>query len=263
MKKRMHNIFKEDGRTFILAFDHGIAMNVGAAAPDPRKVIESVRKGGADVLLTSGGVAGSFADEIGGMGLIVRADGGTTIKGPSGTVFEQLFASVPIEECNRLGADGVISMMFSHVPDEVGSIERTAAISAECKKYGLGYCVEAIPGGFALPQHQTIENISFSARLACEMGADFVKVPFVGEAQAFREQVVEKCYKPVIVLGGGGGKSDEVILADVRRAMDAGCSGIAYGRLLWAHPHPEKICAAITKVIHEDASVEQALLCCH
>ena len=128
----MHNIFREDGKTFILAFDHGVAMNVGAAAPDPRKIIESVRKGGADVLLTSGGVAGSFADDIGGMGLLVRADAGTTIQSPTGKVFEQLFSSVAIEECNRLGADGVISMLFSHVEDEVKCIERSAATAAEC-----------------------------------------------------------------------------------------------------------------------------------
>jgi class I fructose-bisphosphate aldolase len=234
---------------------------VGTAAPDPRRIIESIRKGGADVLLTSGGVAGSFTDDIGSMGLLVRADAGTTILNPSGRVFEQLFSSIPIEECNRLGADGVITMLFS-LEDEVKCMERTAATAAECNRYGLGYCVEAIPGGFSQPLNQTIENVSFSARLACEMGADFVKVPFVGEPEAFREQVVECCYKPVIILGGGGSKSDEEILTDVRRGMDAGCKGIAYGRLLWSHPAVEKICTAITKVIHEDASVQQALLCC-
>ncbi len=261
MKKRMHNIFDNDGKTFILAFDHGAVMDVGQKAPDPRRIIDGVREGGADVLLTTGGVAGAFADEIGSMGLIVRADGGTTVKGETGIVFEQIFPSFPIEECNRLGADGVISMLFSHVDDEVNSIQQSAWFATECNQYGLALCIEAVPGGFALPKHQTLENISFSARLACEMGADFVKVPFTGDAASFKEYVVDRSYKPVIVLGGGGQKSDEEILTDVRAAMDADCKGIAYGRLLWAHPNVAGICRAITKIIHDDATVAQAMLC--
>lgn len=262
MKKRMHNIFKEDGKTFILAFDHGAVMDIGVQAPDPRRIIESVRDGGADVLLTTGGVADTFTDDIGGMGLIIRADGGTTIKGASGSVFEQLCTSFSIEECNRLGADGVIAMHFSHVEDEVSSIQQSTRYYTECKKYGLCLCIEAVPGGFSLPQQQTIENIAFSARLACEMGADFVKVPFTGDIRSYREQVVDRSFKPVIVLGGGGKKSDTEILTDVRCAMDAGCKGIAYGRLLWAHPNIKGICSAIAKIIHEDATVEKALLSC-
>ena len=261
MKKRMHNIFGEDGKTFIMAFDHGVVMDIVEKAPDPRRIIENVREGGADVLLTTGGVAGAFADEIGSMGLIVRLDGGTTVRNPTGKVYEQVFPLAPISECNRLGADGVIAMLFSHVEDETKSIQQCATFAAQCNQNGLAFCIESVPGGFVLPQYQTLENIAFSARIACEMGADFVKVPFTGEAAGFKEHVVDRSYKPVVVLGGGGKKTDEEILMDVRAAMDAGCKGIAYGRLLWAHSNVVGICRAINKIIHDDATVAQAMLC--
>jgi DhnA family fructose-bisphosphate aldolase class Ia len=48
------------------------------------------------------------------------------------------------------------------------------------------------------------------------------------------------------------------VLETVRGALDGGGAGVAMGRNLWQHEHPEKITKAIAAIIHEDASVASA-----
>jgi DhnA family fructose-bisphosphate aldolase class Ia len=42
-------------------------------------------------------------------------------------------------------------------------------------------------------------------------------------------------------------------------AIDNGASGAAFGRRITQHKTPGKICGAISKIIHEDYTVEQAI----
>lgn len=259
MKKRMHNIFAEDGKTFILAFDHGTVLNIGEHAPDPARIINDAHESGVDTFLTTVGVAESYTNEIGDMGLILRIDGGTTHVNPCGKVFEQVYSGFSVEDCNRVGSDGVIAMQFTQMDEEVSYLKRCTWYYSECKKYGQVLCLEAVPGGFSYPEYVTVENVGFAVRLACELGADFVKAPFVGNAEDYKKVVVDRCYKPLVVLGGGGKKTDMEILTEIKTAMDAGCKGVAYGRAIWGHQNVKGICSAISRIIHDDATVEQAL----
>ena len=54
-------------------------------------------------------------------------------------------------------------------------------------------------------------------------------------------------------------ESIKEVLKDVRDAIDAGAIGIAFGRNIWQAKDPEKMTRALSKIIHENASVEEAL----
>ena len=45
----------------------------------------------------------------------------------------------------------------------------------------------------------------------------------------------------------------------VKDAMDAGASGVVFGRNIWKHPNIEGISRAISKIVHENAEVEKAM----
>ena len=45
----------------------------------------------------------------------------------------------------------------------------------------------------------------------------------------------------------------------VRRALDAGASGVCMGRQVFAHPKVEAIAKALVMLVHQDASVQQAM----
>jgi DhnA family fructose-bisphosphate aldolase class Ia len=95
--------------------------------------------------------------------------------------------------------------------------------------------------------------------LGAEYGADFIKSPYKGDPVSFRKKVVDSCYKPIVALGGGANKSDSELLQMVRDAIDSGCKGVAIGRNIWKHKKIERLCRAISLIIHEDLSVERGL----
>jgi class I fructose-bisphosphate aldolase len=258
VKRRWHNIFRNDDRSFILAMDHAVIMAVQNVLSSPGEVLKKAISGGADTVLTSYGVAKHFHKELGNAGLILRVDGGTTVMHPGGFVFDQPTRTFSVEDAVRVGADGVMCMGFPGLEDEKENIRNFAHFARECERYGVVYGLEMVPGGFKKPEIQTLENIAFSCRMGVEYGADFIKSPYTGPKDSFKTQVVDKCYKPIVVLGGGSGKSDLELLTMVKEAIDAGCKGVAIGRNIWNHEDIEGICRAIAAIIHEDASVEAA-----
>jgi DhnA family fructose-bisphosphate aldolase class Ia len=87
------------------------------------------------------------------------------------------------------------------------------------------------------------------------LGADWVKVPYVdGFAR-----VVRGCYKPVVILGGSKRGSTLEVFKEVRAALDAGAAGVTMGRNIWESDDPQAMTAALSALIHEDASVEKAM----
>ena len=261
MKKRAQNLMNKDGKTFILALDHAQLLDVGIRLKDPKKVIATAMANGADTLLTTIGVADYCSHIIGNSGLLIRGDLGSTEVNSNKRLYTNSFSTTSVERANQLGADGMVTMLFTHMDgckEEEITAERCAKTASLCNKYGMAYCVEAVPGGFVDPEKQTINAIGFASRMACELGADVVKSVFVDDRN-YKSRVVDTCYRPLVVLGGGSTKTVEEILTSTRHAMDAGCKGVAYGRVVWNNDEISKICRAIAMIIHEDASVKDAL----
>ena len=90
------------------------------------------------------------------------------------------------------------------------------------------------------------------------MGADIVKVPYTGSPETFR-QVVEGCFVPVVIAGGEKMDTDEDILQMVKGCMDVGGGGVSIGRNVFQHRSPTKIVKAISQIVHEGVSVQEAL----
>jgi class I fructose-bisphosphate aldolase len=99
--------------------------------------------------------------------------------------------------------------------------------------------------------------MSFACRQSADLGADIIKSEFVG-GEAFKT-VVENCYAPILVLGGGKAKEIEDIFAHIRASLDAGAKGVIMGRNIVRHQNVARVCEAIAAIIHDDASVEQAV----
>jgi class I fructose-bisphosphate aldolase len=93
--------------------------------------------------------------------------------------------------------------------------------------------------------------IDYAARMAMEMGADIVKLnmpkidpakdkdapaPYnemqVDQAEAIR-QCVESAGRALVVLSGGSKTDDETVLTNTREVMEAGGSGVIFGRNVW------------------------------
>ena len=106
---RMNHIFGTDGRTFILAMDHGSNFNVLPAMKDTKKLIRELAAAGADAFLSTIGMAENFADSFLGKGIILRIDGGVSFLGgvgnPWGVVCGALILQLLQNGMNLMGVD--------------------------------------------------------------------------------------------------------------------------------------------------------------
>ncbi|MEG0770094.1 MAG: aldolase [Ruthenibacterium sp.] len=256
MKRRMNNIFGRDGRAFVLAMDHA-AMMPSPDLANPGHIIREACAGGVDAFLTTFGIVKNCQKDFGHAGIVLRADGGISALRKPMNPMDCLYTA---EDALRVGADAVLTMAYPGSETNEHTLKYTAKLAADCEKWNLPLCVEALPYGFEKHEGidtRSVENMSFACRQSAEMGADFIKAEYVG-GERFQE-VVANCYVPVLVLGGSKAKSEEEMLAGIRAALDHGAKGIIMGRNICRHENIAAICHAIAAIIHDDASVADAL----
>ena len=91
------------------------------------------------------------------------------------------------------------------------------------------------------------------------MGADIIKTRYSGDEASFR-RIVAAAGRPVIVAGGRMRDSTlHSLLEMVEQCLSAGAEGVIFGRNVWQHPRPEAVLAALAAMVHDAASVEEAL----
>jgi DhnA family fructose-bisphosphate aldolase class Ia len=101
------------------------------------------------------------------------------------------------------------------------------------------------------------DQVADAARLGQEAGGDFIKTAYTGSTESFKK-VVETCPIPIVILGGAKMASDKDVLEVVKGAIDAGGAGTCMGRNVFQHKDPSAITAAMVKIVHEGASVDEA-----
>lgn len=253
---RLNHIFKEDGKTVIFAMDHAGMFGNMEGLEKPGEVVRKVRAGGADAILTTYGVCTRFAREIGGMGTILRCDGGNSALAAQRTAMKLLFSA---EDALRIGADAVGVMGMPGSAHENETLPYLAELIGQCAEWNLPVMAEMLPGGFEKQAELwTPENMGHACRIGAELGVDFIKTNYAGDVNSFCK-VCQQAYVPVVVLGGSKAKSARDLLTGIHEAMQAGAAGVAVGRNIYQSGHPEKITAAIVAVVHGGCTVDAAL----
>jgi class I fructose-bisphosphate aldolase len=249
--RRLNRIFQPDGRALIVATDHG--MISGPVIPNMAQMLPQLIEGGVDAVMASFGTATRFAAQLARVGLVLRIDGAGTVLGPMDGPGAQFYT---VEDALRLGADALCVTAFPGSPHEEATLAVLARVIRQVHAWGIPVMAEMVPGGFdSGPEFRTLESVSVSARVAAELGADWVKVPYV---DGF-ERVVETCYVPVVVLGGPHKDDPTETLSMVKAGVDAGAVGGTIGRNIWQSTNPKGMAAAIAAIIHNNATVQAAL----
>ncbi len=246
LERRTNRIFAADGRGLVVAFDHGLGGANHGAMATPGRTLEELISGGADAVLATVGLAQRFADTLARVGLVLNLDHSTGHE------------EAAVRQATLLGADMgkfIFTPWSTDVPD---SEDRTEHLVAVCHEWGLPLMVEPIPVSFEQTDAHTPDNIGRAAKMACEVGADVVKMQYPGDPDTFR-QIVSTLYRPVVILGGPSRNDDLGLVQMVRHAIDAGAVGITIGRNIWGHDRPGHMVAALAAVIHQDAPVETAM----
>ena len=255
MKKiRVNHIMAKDGKTVIIACDHAGFMGPAKGLEDPGKLINVLVESGVDAILTTRGIVQRFGGLFGRTGVILRADGGSSIASPVNGTITPLFT---VENACQMGVDAIICMGMIGFPEEPSSLQNLAAFIAESDHWGLPVIAEML----VKPKegnHATSEDIAFAIRIGVELGADLIKASYAGPIESYK-MALQSCYRPVVVLVGEKVNNDQEMLQNVADALEAGACGVAIGRNVWQHTNPGGVSRALVELVHGSGSVGKAL----
>jgi class I fructose-bisphosphate aldolase len=127
-------------------------------------------------------------------------------------------------------------------------------VRRECERLGMPMVVWSYPRGAAVKAkggQDSLYAIDYAARVACEIGADIVKLnepvyeaekakasPKPYNTMAFDDleglkRVVKSAGRTLVLVSGGSKMGDDATVHKAKIAMEAGCVGLIFGRNMW------------------------------
>jgi putative autoinducer-2 (AI-2) aldolase len=180
---------------------------------------------------------------------VLRVSGGTSIVGED-LSNEGIITTV--EDALRLNASGVALSIFVGSKHERQTLLALSELVNEGQKHGMPVlAVTAV--GKELGKKDS-RYMALACRIAAEIGANIVKTYYCEDF----EKVVEGCPVPVVVAGGTK-VSEKEALELTYNSIKAGAAGVDMGRNIWQSDHPIPMIQAVRKIVHENASVKEAL----
>ncbi len=246
-----------NGTLMLLPIDQGIEHGPrdffpNPASKDPDYQFRLAAEAGYSALACQIGMASKYyPDYAGQVPLILKVNGKTDIPSSS-QAFSTCNASV--EDAVRLGADAVGYTLYVGSPRQDQDLAQMRQVREDCDRYGMPLIVWSYPRGEAVEGKggpNSFYAIDYAARLAMEMGADVVKLnmpkidpdkdkdapaPYneldIDQAGAI-QHCVESAGRALVVLSGGSKVDDDTVLGHCREIMQAGGSGVIFGRNVW------------------------------
>jgi class I fructose-bisphosphate aldolase len=260
-RARLHRLLFEfgpgNGTLMLLPIDQGIEHGPRDFFPnpdskDPDYQFRLAAEAGYSALACQIGMAEKYyRDYAGRVPLILKVNGKTDI--PSAAkAFSSCNASV--EGAVRLGADAVGYTLYVGSPRQDEDLAQLRQVRQDCDRFGMPLVIWSYPRGEAVDAKggpNSFYAIDYAARLAMEMGADVVKLnmpkidpakdkdaqPPYNEMDVSQEEAIRHCVasagRALVVLSGGSKVDDEMVLSNTRAVMEAGGSGVIFGRNVW------------------------------
>jgi class I fructose-bisphosphate aldolase len=246
---------RETGRTVIVPMDHGVTVGPIEGLIDMKTAVNNVAMGGANAIVIHKGLVTTGHRRRGrDVGLIVHLSASTSL-----SPFPNAKTLVcTVEEAIKLGADAVSVHINIGNGTEREMLADFGQVAREARDWGMPLLAMIYPRGEKIKNEYDPQVLKHAARLGAEIGADIVKVSYTGAVDTFRE-VVEGCPVPVVIAGGPKMNSDREILEMVRGAIEAGGAGVSIGRNVFQHRNPTRMVGAISLLVHENSTVEEAL----
>jgi fructose-bisphosphate aldolase, class I len=251
-----------NGTAIFLPYDQGLEHGprdffANPAASDPKYIIRLAIDGGFNGIAIQIGLAEKFYwDYAGEVPLVLKLNGKTDIPSDANALSP---VNATVEEAVRLGADAVGYTLYVGTPVQETDFEQYRRVRADAQRFGMPLIVWAYPRGSAIEAKggkDSFYAVDYAARTASELGADVVKVNFPHpEKQAgvkdqyvaeFSSQeainaVIRSANRTLLLVSGGGRAGDEAMFEKARQSMEAGATGLIFGRNIWQRKHDESL----------------------
>jgi 3-hydroxy-5-phosphonooxypentane-2,4-dione thiolase len=250
MANRMARMFSPASHnTVMLAVDHGYFMGPTHHLEDARATIAPLLPH-ADALALTRGILRRCVPAEASTPVVLRVSGGATVL-KEDLSDEKITTSM--RDAARLNVSAVAMSVFVGSPHEHESLVHLGELVDDGEEAGIP--VMAITAVGKELEKRDARYLALACRVSAELGAHLVKTYYCDD---FRK-VVEGCPVPLVVAGGPKLDSDRAALELARHAIDEGAHGIDMGRNIWQSDHPVAMLKALRAIVHQGASVDEAL----
>lgn len=240
MRSRLSRIFRpEDGKTVMLAFDHGYFQGPTSGLERlDLNIVPLVPQ--ADAIMLTRGALRTTIPAQSSAGVVLRATGGPSILKDLSN--EEL--AVSIDDAIRLDAAALAVQVFIGSENETKSIKNLTTLVDQGQAAGIPVLAVTAVGRELV---RDARYFRLATRIPAELGAHFVKTYYVEDGF---ETVTASCPVPIIIAGGKKiPEKDALILS--YKAIQEGAAGVDMGRNVFQSEHPAAILAAIRAVVHD------------
>ncbi|MFZ2447965.1 MAG: 2-amino-3,7-dideoxy-D-threo-hept-6-ulosonate synthase [Syntrophobacteraceae bacterium] len=234
-----------DGRAVIFPMDHGVTCGPMPGLERIDKTIDAGVRAGADAFILHKGMLRYLEPVAAPLPGIIMHLSASTCMGPS------VFYKVPVggvEEAVRRGADGVSVHINLGARREPDMLKDLGEIARSCSEWQMPLLVMAYSVREG-KQSTRGPDVAHAARLAAELGADVIKIPFPEDYDVLAA-ITSSVPVPVVIAGGSPPGAIINLLKRIEKSLQAGACGVAVGRCVFQHSNPGAVLAAIRDIVH-------------
>ena len=179
----------KDGKAIFLAYDQGFEhgpTDFNEENVDPQFILNIAHETNVfTAIIFQEGIAQKYYDkEKETIPLLVKLNGKTAFHTGEEPYSPQLCT---VDEAIRLGAKAVGYTIYIGSEHEAKMMQEFSQVEDEAHAKGLLVTMWAYPRGKHVEGKETAKDtVAYGTRIALEMGADFVKVPYTGDPESFR-----------------------------------------------------------------------------
>ncbi|MCY3021461.1 MAG: 3-hydroxy-5-phosphonooxypentane-2,4-dione thiolase [Planctomycetota bacterium] len=247
MKNRLSRIFNpKDGRTVMLAFDHGYIMGPTSGLERMDLAIPPLIPHVDCLMCTRGAIRSCIAPDTNKPLVLRCSTGATVLKELSNEVI-----GVTIEDAIRLNASAVTAQAYVGGPFEKESLANIGYLVNEGCKYGI-----ATLGVTAVGREMVRDSryLGLACRVVAELGVHFVKTYY---CEPGFDDVVAGCPVPVVIAGGK--KLPELDALNMAyKAISQGAAGVDMGRNIFNADDPVAMAQAVRAIVHDNEKPQKA-----
>jgi len=247
MKKHLSNIFcPKSGNTVMFAFDHGYFM--GSVSGLERldllipQLVDHV-----DVLMATRGALRTCVKPSYRKGIALRVSAGSSILNDD---LSHELVSVDIEDSIRMTSDCLAVQTFIGAEGQLSSIDNLSKVI----NAGIRYSIPTL-GVIAVGKNmeRTPQYFKLATRIVAELGAHIIKTYYCDNF----DEIVAACPVPIVVAGGKK-LSEQDALTMAYNSIQGGACGLDMGRNIFQSTHPVVMAEAISKIVHDRFTDEEA-----
>lgn len=247
IRHRLARIFGSDGKTAMLAFDHGYFQGPTSGLERVDLSIVPLAPH-ADALMATRGIIRSAIPATVDNALVLRASGGPSIL----KELSNERVAMDIADAVRIDAAAVAVQVFVGGEHETQSIANLNTLIDAGLQYGIPVLgVTAVGKDLA----RDSRYLGLATRIIAEFGAQIVKTYYCDEGF---DEVVAGCPVPLIMAGGKRLPAAEA-LEMAFKAIDQGAAGVDMGRNIFQRQNPVAMIQAVRGIVHDRLSAAAAL----